>query len=203
MTAMILLASYLIGSFPTALLISKIIFKTDIRNHGSYNPGATNTLRVLGKRAAVAVLIIDIGKGALAAALPLIFYHDLDPLYAGLVAVLGHCFPIFAGFKGGKAIATTAGALLITNIWMFLAAYLSFVLIIYLSKYVFFGSLSVGIALIIYTVFEPGIKYELIFILFFVFLIYLHRSNLKNYQNKKEPKITDKTLVNDRIKLDP
>lgn len=124
----LLLASYLIGSIPTALIVGKLVYGIDIREHGSKNPGATNTLRVLGKKSAVFVLLVDVFKGALAASLPLFYNLDADPLYFGLIAVLGHCFPIFAEFRGGKAIATTAGALLIANPLLLLVAYAAFFL---------------------------------------------------------------------------
>ncbi|WP_144543915.1 glycerol-3-phosphate 1-O-acyltransferase PlsY [Cytobacillus oceanisediminis] len=199
MTLLIFLAAYLIGSIPTALLVGKYAFQIDIRDHGSNNPGATNTLRVLGKRAAIVVLLADIGKGALAAALPFLLQSDADQLMVGLVAVAGHCFPVFAGFRGGKAIATTAGVLLVSNIWMFLIAYISFIAVIYATKYVFYGSLSVGASLLVYSLFIPGHKHELIFSIFLLFLIFLHRSNIKNFIDKKEPKINDKRLKDDRI----
>ena len=95
-------------------------------------------------------------KGPLPLYCLFLFQADLSPLYPGLIAVIGHCFPIFAGFRGGKAIATTAGALLVANIWLFLIAYISFFLVIYITKYVFFGSISVGLALFLYAMIEPG-----------------------------------------------
>ena len=199
MTLFILILAYIIGSIPTALIVGRIFFQIDIREHGSHNPGATNTLRVLGKRAAIAVLLVDVGKGALAALLPVLFQVDFSPLYPGLIAVIGHCFPIFAGFRGGKAIATTAGALLVANIWLFLIAYISFFLVIYITKYVFFGSISVGLALFLYTMIEPGYENDLLFFIFLLLLIFLHRSNIRNFIDKKEPKITDKSLAKDRI----
>ena len=150
------LASYTIGSIPTALIVGKLIFGIDIRDHGSKNPGATNTLRVLGKKSAMFVLLVDVLKGAAAAALPLYFHLDAEPLYFGLAAVLGHCFPIFAGFKGGKAIATTAGALLIANIQLLIIAYVTFFLVILLTKYVFFGSISVGLSLLVFSLFTKA-----------------------------------------------
>lgn len=199
MTVLLFIAAYVIGSLPTAVLVGRFFYGVDIRNHGSNNPGATNTIRVLGKRAGLIVLIGDIGKGVLAAALPFILHVDIDPLLLGLVAVLGHCFPIFANFRGGKAIATTAGTLLIANPWMLLVAYVSFFAVIFATKYVFMGSISVGVALFIYTLLEPGQSYELIFFIFILFLFYLHRSNIGNFLLKKEPKINDKNLKNDRI----
>lgn len=199
MNLLIYVAAYLFGSIPTALIVGKLFFKIDIRDHGSNNPGATNTLRVLGKRAAILVLVIDAGKGILAAALPLLLHTDSNPLFAGLIAVIGHCFPIFAGFRGGKAIATTAGVLLFVNPWMFLTAYITFFAVIFISKYVFFGSLSVGLVMLVYSFFEEGWKHEIIFFLFILLLIYLHRSNIRNFMAGIEPKINNKNLKNDRI----
>ncbi len=196
---LLLLAAYIIGSIPTALIIGRVVFGVDIREHGSKNPGATNTLRVLGKKSAIVVLIIDLGKGALAASLPLFFHLHAEPLYFGLAAVVGHCFPIFAGFRGGKAIATTAGALLIANIPLLLIAYIAFFLIIFLTKYVFFGSISVGLSLLAYDLFSSKLDFELIFLLFTIFLIYLHRSNIRNFILGIEPKINDKNILKDRI----
>ena len=136
-------------------------------------PGATNTLRVLGKKAAIVVLLVDVGKGALAALLPIIFQVEISPLYPGLIAVIGHCFPLFAGFRGGKAIATTAGALLVANIWLFLIAYICFFLVIYITKYVFFGSLSVGLVLFLYAVMEAGSENDILFFIFLTIINFL------------------------------
>ncbi len=196
---LLLLASYLIGSIPTALIVGKLLFGVDIRDHGSKNPGATNTLRVLGKKSALFVLLIDLAKGAFATYLPIYFNLDIEPLYFGLMAIIGHCFPIFAGFRGGKAIATTAGALLIANIPLLLITYITFFLVIFLTKYVFFGSISVGLTMLIYAYISPKLDLELILLFFSLFLIYLHRSNIRNFILGIEPKINDKNLVNDRI----
>ncbi|WP_066390998.1 glycerol-3-phosphate 1-O-acyltransferase PlsY [Neobacillus mesonae] len=196
---LLLFVSYLIGSIPTALIVGKLFFGVDIRELGSKNPGATNTLRVLGKKSAIFVLLIDLGKGALAASLPLFFHLDAEPLYFGLAAVVGHCFPIFAGFRGGKAIATTAGALLIADLSLLIIAYLIFFLVIFLTKYVFLGSISVGFSMFIYDFYSANFNFELIFLLFSFFLIYLHRSNIRNFILGIEPKINDKNLKNDLI----
>ncbi|KAB2331211.1 glycerol-3-phosphate 1-O-acyltransferase PlsY [Cytobacillus depressus] len=199
MTILLFVISYLLGSIPTALIVGRFAFNIDIREHGSNNPGATNTLRVLGKKAAILVLLIDVGKGALAAYLPIVIGTKIDPLLIGLVAVIGHCFPIFAGFRGGKAIATTAGVLLVTNMWMFAAAYFAFFFVTFVTKYVFLGSLSVGFALLIFSFFTPGREHELIFSIFILLLIFLHRSNIYNFLHQLEPKINDKRLKDDRI----
>ncbi|MFB3164218.1 glycerol-3-phosphate 1-O-acyltransferase PlsY [Neobacillus sp. 179-J 1A1 HS] len=196
---LLLLSSYLIGSIPTALIVGKLVYGIDIRDHGSKNPGATNTLRVLGKGSAIIVVLVDIGKGALAAYLPVYFNLDVEPLYFGLLAVVGHCFPIFAGFRGGKAIATTAGTLAVANFPLAVIAYVTFFLIIFITKYVFFGSISVGLSLLVYSFISPQQNFELIFLFFTLFLIYLHRSNIRNLILGIEPKINDKNLINDRI----
>lgn len=191
--------TYLIGSFPTALIIGKVFYGIDIRKYGSFNPGATNSLRVLGKRAGMIVLLFDVGKGALAAALPFFFEADIDPLYPGLAAVIGHCFPIFAGFRGGKAIATTAGVLLIANPSLLLVSYITFFLVIFITKYVFLGSISIGVTMLLYVLIEPGLKNELLFFLYLILLIYLHCSNIINFFHHQEPKFNDKKLKKDRI----
>jgi acyl phosphate:glycerol-3-phosphate acyltransferase len=196
---LLLLAAYLIGSVPTALIIGKLLFDVDIRDHGSKNPGATNTLRVLGKKSAVFVLVIDLAKGAFATYLPIHFNISVEPLYFGLLAVVGHCFPIFAGFRGGKAIATTAGALLVANLPLLVIAYLTFFSVIFLTKYVFLGSISVGLSMLAFSILSHEQNLEMVFLLFSFFLIYLHRSNIRNFILGIEPKINDKNLINDRI----
>ena len=196
---LLLLSSYLIGSIPTALIVGKLVYGIDIRDHGSKNPGATNTLRVLGKGSAIIVVLVDIGKGALAAYLPLYLNLDVEPLYFGLIAVVGHCFPIFAGFRGGKAIATTAGTLAVANFPLAVIAFITFFLVIFITKYVFFGSISVGLSLLVYSFISPEQDFELIFSFFTLLLIYLHRSNIRNLILGIEPKINDKNLINDRI----
>ncbi|MDR4945285.1 glycerol-3-phosphate 1-O-acyltransferase PlsY [Neobacillus cucumis] len=196
---LLLLASYLLGSIPTALIVGKLFFDVDIRELGSKNPGATNSLRVFGKKWAIFVLFIDLAKGALAAYLPIFFHLDAEPLFFGLMAVVGHCFPIFAGFRGGKAIATTAGALLMTNIPLLIIAYITFFLVIFLTKYVFLGSISVGLSMLVYAFISPKLELELIFLVFSLFLLYLHRSNIRNFILGIEPKINDKNIKSDRI----
>lgn len=193
------LAAYLIGSFPTALIVGKLFFHVDIRDHGSKNPGATNSLRVFGKKTALFVLIVDVGKGAISAFLPLYFQLPIDPFYFGLTAAIGHCFPIFAGFKGGKAIATTAGTLMVANFPLFLITYIIFFLIIFLTKYVFFGSLFIGLSLFLYSFTTHNHEYKIIFLFYLLILIYVHRSNIRNFILGIEPKINDPKMHKDRI----
>jgi len=95
---LVLILAYLLGSIPSGLIIGKVFYKTDIREHGSGNLGGTNTFRTLGVKAGLAVTLADILKGTLAASLPVLFSIDINPLLAGVVAVVGHTYPIFAGF---------------------------------------------------------------------------------------------------------
>ena len=117
--AILIVVSYLIGAVPTAVIMGKVLCGIDVRQHGSGNAGATNTWRVLGRRAGIIVLIVDMGKGVvtttLVPMLPLGF-GSLPPevmaILCGLAAVIGHVFPIYAGFRGGKGVATAAGMLI-------------------------------------------------------------------------------------------
>ena len=109
----VLILAYLLGSIPSGLWIGKIFFHINLREHGSGNTGTTNTFRILGKKAGIIVFAIDFLKGTLAVLLPTFFgIQGISPMVFGLLAVLGHTFPVFAGFKGGKAVATSAGVLL-------------------------------------------------------------------------------------------
>ncbi len=189
MIYIILVLSYLIGSVTFALIVGKLFYKTDVRNHNSQNLGATNTLVTLGKKAGVMVAVGDAFKGVLACSLPFIFNVDINPLLCGLMAILGHCYPIFAGFRGGKAIATTFGVLLFIEPLMGALAIAFFFIIVLLTKYVFMGSLSVGITSFAYSVFLKDELYIYVFGFMIIFLTYLHRSNIKNFINKVEPTI--------------
>lgn len=112
LTILLLILAYLLGSIPTGLWIGQVFFHINIREHGSGNTGTTNTFRILGKKAGMATFVIDFFKGTIATLLPLLFQvQGVSPLLFGLLAVIGHTFPIFAGFKGGKAVATSAGVI--------------------------------------------------------------------------------------------
>jgi len=143
-----LAVAYLVGAFPTALVLGLLVWKTDIRKEGSGNPGATNAWRVLGWRAGLPVLLIDFAKGAAAAGLiPLLPLGEspVDPktlaVLCGLVAVLGHVFPIYAKFRGGKGVAAAAGMLaVVAPIPLALAAGL-FALLLFTFGFVSLGSI--------------------------------------------------------------
>lgn len=199
MTILAFLIAYLLGSIPFALLVGKILFGADIRDHGSGNLGTTNSVRILGKKAGLLVLIGDVSKGVIAASIPLWLNLDIDPIYVGFAAVLGHCFPIFAGFRGGKAVATTAGVLIVVNPMLLLVGFGTFLGMIAITKYVSVGSISIAPVLFLYSLITGNTDYAILFLVFTPFMLYLHRSNLSNLKNGTEPKINDKNLKNDKI----
>lgn len=199
MIVIYLILGYLIGSIPFALIIGKRFFNIDVRKYGSGNLGATNTLRILGKRAGIAVMIGDIGKGALATTIALLPGYDIHPIFVGLCAIVGHVFPIFAGFRGGKAIATTAGVFIFINPLMFLVGIATFFGFIWLTKYVVLGSLSSGLSVFIYSLIIWDTTLIWLTALLFIFLLYLHRTNIKDLLNGVEPKTNDPRLKKERL----
>jgi acyl phosphate:glycerol-3-phosphate acyltransferase len=186
---LLLLVSYLLGSIPFALLVGKIGYGIDIREQGSGNLGGTNTFRVLGKKAGFAVTAADVLKGTLAASLPILLAIDLHPLIAGIPAVIGHCYPLFARFKGGKAVATSGGALLFAEPLLFVAVLLVFFITIYLSKYVSLSSITAGVCSVGLSILLSDRITTLCLIGFTLFLIYRHRHNLVRIAKKTEPKV--------------
>lgn len=184
-----LFLSYLIGSFSFALVIGKLFYKTDIRGYGSGNLGATNVYRVLGKKAGLIVAIADLLKGTFACLLPQILNSAVNPIICGLFAILGHVFPIFAGFKGGKAVATATGVLLFLTPFGTLTGFVVFLLTLILSKYVSLSSMLAGIAIFIYSlIFEDKVIIALSLFIS-VLVIILHRQNIKRLITGTENKL--------------
>ncbi len=195
--AILIILAYLIGSIPSGLIIGKAFYNIDIREHGSGNLGGTNSFRVLGKKAGFVVTFSDILKGTLATCLPLLLglFTDINvgvnPLIFGVVAVIGHMYPIFAGFKGGKAVATSAGILLGHEPLLFVIIMVVFFLCLYLSKYVSLSSMVAGAAGLIYSIILWNDKLLIaILAILTIFVVYRHRANIKRIINKTEPKIT-------------
>lgn len=185
----ILFLSYLIGSISFALVVGKLFYKTDIRGYGSGNLGATNVYRVLGKKAGLIVAIADLLKGTFACLLPQMFNSTVSPIICGLLAILGHVFPVFAGFKGGKAVATATGVLLFLTPLGTLTGFVIFILTLILSKYVSLSSMLAGIAIFIYSlIFEDKVIIALSLFIS-VLVIILHRQNIKRIIKGTENKI--------------
>lgn len=182
--------AYLLGSIPSALIVGKIGYNKDVREYGSGNLGATNTFRVLGIKAGIIVTLADILKGTMATLLPLFFDADVYRLIIGLFAVAGHTYPVFAKFKGGKAVATSGGIILGINPLLFVLMVSTFLISLYISKYVSLSSIITGIVTVILSFIFKNTGLIIVTSILTIFVIYRHRENLKRIKNKTEPKIT-------------
>lgn len=184
------LIAYLFGSIPSALIVGKIGYNIDIREHGSGNLGATNTFRILGIKAGSIVVLADILKGTIPTVFPLLFQAEVYPLIIGVFAVIGHTYPMFAKFKGGKAVATSGGIILGFHPLLFVIMVATFLIALYLSKYVSLASMVTGIVSFIVTLFIKDLGLIIVIGLLTIFVFYRHRENIKRIINKTEPKIT-------------
>ncbi|MDB6352202.1 glycerol-3-phosphate 1-O-acyltransferase PlsY [Trichococcus sp. K1Tr] len=189
MTAIVIVLAYLLGSIPSGIWIGKYFYQTDIRKYGSGNSGTTNTFRVLGKKAGSIVLIMDMLKGSAATLLPIWLGVEIHPLLAGVVAALGHTYPLFAGFKGGKAVATSAGIMLAYNPLFFGEAIIAFVIYLYFSRMVSLSSILVSFTAVALSFFFNDWPLTLVTILLTIFIIYRHRSNIYRIRNGTESKV--------------
>lgn len=187
--AMILILAYLFGSIPSGLIAGKLIRGIDIREHGSGNLGATNTFRILGKKAGLIVTLADIFKGTIATALPALFGSELHPLIAGVAAVIGHMFPVFARFKGGKAVATSGGVLLFYATPMFFVIFLVFMASLYVTKYVSLSSMVAAVGALVYALILGDPPLVIVILILAIFVFYRHRANIVRIKNGTEPKI--------------
>lgn len=191
-----LILAYLLGSIPTGLWIGQIFFKKNLREYGSGNTGTTNTFRILGKTAGTVTFAIDFLKGTLATLLPLLLHiNGISPMIFGLLAVLGHTFPIFAEFKGGKAVATSAGVVLGFSPLFFSYLIIIFIVTLYLGSMISLASIVVaGFAILSVLIFPSlGIilpSYDFLFTLIIILLASIilirHRDNMERIKNKTE-----------------
>ncbi|WP_071459733.1 glycerol-3-phosphate 1-O-acyltransferase PlsY [Bacillus massilinigeriensis] len=189
--ALIILLSYLIGSIPSGLIWGKLFHGVDIREHGSGNLGGTNTFRTLGAKAGIAVTLADILKGTLAACLPIILhYPDMPILLAGVFAVLGHMYPVFAGFRGGKAVATSGGILLAFSPLMFLFMLSFFLISLKVTKIVSLSSMLTAVATLVYAIVDGDLILIIVVGALSTFVFYRHRANIGRIINGAEPKVT-------------
>ncbi len=196
-----ILLAYLLGSIPTAVWVGKTFYGIDVRTQGSGNAGATNTIRVLGAKAGVPVLILDVFKGWLAVFLAGVFIADgfsesqinIIQIIAALAAVLGHVFPLFAGFRGGKGIATLLGV----GIALYPAAVLVvvgiFVLMLVITKYVSLSSITASISFpfLVIFLFNPGSTALIVLSIFVgIFVPITHRKNITRLLKGTESKFS-------------
>ena len=179
--------SYLMGSVPFGFILTKIFLKKDIREIGSGNIGATNALRTGNKTIGYSTLVLDILKAVTPVIYVKIFYQDF--LYiASLCAFLGHVFPIWLKFKGGKGVATYLGILFAINFYLGIIFIISWFITFFISKFSslssLVGSASIPIYLLILTQFDQVIFFTIMFVLIF----FTHRENIKRLKNKEETK---------------
>jgi acyl phosphate:glycerol-3-phosphate acyltransferase len=182
----ITLSSYLLGSIPFGFLLTKIFLKKDIRDIGSGNIGATNALRTGNKTLGYATLVLDIGK----AVLPVLFVKFNYPDYvfiASLSAFLGHVFPVWLKFKGGKGVATYVGILFSINLILGLIFIISWGVTFLVSKYSSLSSLIASLVVALYLIFFDNYD-SIFFIIMFVLIFYTHRENVKRLKNREETK---------------
>ncbi len=193
----IVLMGYLIGSVPFALVVGKLFYHTDVRQHGSGNLGGGNTGRVLGKKAGLAVMALDLLKVTLVVFLAsLLSDHPWALSLGGLSAAMGHCYPLFARFKGGKAVATLYGFLFALWVvagfspWVFFLPLLSFLLVLYLSKIIALSSALSAVAVTGYVLFIGAELPIVVAVGIFTLLILLrHRGNFLRMAKGTENKI--------------
>jgi glycerol-3-phosphate acyltransferase PlsY len=198
-----LIVAYLLGSIPTAVWLGQAFYGIDVREYGSGNAGATNTFRVLGKKAGIAVMLIDIFKGYTATKLAYFIGLSVTgpntsiqfvnyELALGVIAVMGHLFPVFAGFRGGKGVATLFGMILAVNFPAAMLCVLVFVVVLLITKYVSLSSICAGFTFPIGIVFvlHSSIKSEVLYgICVCVLILVTHQKNLERLLKGKESKV--------------
>ena len=198
---LIVAGAYLLGSIPSAVWIGKMTKGVDVREHGSKNAGATNTMRVLGVKIGIPVLLIDVFKGFAAVKLALfspVFEAGTNSfvnfqLMLGVAAVIGHVFPVFAGFRGGKGVATIVGILLALHLKATLVAIVVFFITLFISKYVSLSSLMMGLSFPVSVILifkTDSISLKIFSIAVCILLFITHRKNISRLINKNENKAT-------------
>ncbi|MBO1199845.1 glycerol-3-phosphate 1-O-acyltransferase PlsY [Staphylococcus simiae] len=198
MIIIMLLLSYLIGAFPSGFVIGKLFFKKDIRQFGSGNTGATNSFRVLGRPAGFVVTFLDIFKGFITVFFPIwLPVHADGPissfftngLIVGLFAILGHVYPVYLKFKGGKAVATSAGVVLGVNPILLLILAVIFFAVLKIFKYVSLSSIVAAICCVIGSLIIQDYILLVVSALVAIILIIRHRTNIIRIFKGEEPKI--------------
>lgn len=199
---LLIILAYLIGSIPTAVWVSKRFFGIDIRDYGSGNAGATNTFRVLGSKWGTIVMVVDMVKGIIATSLYILlpFYMSDDHELArtnfmiglGLASVIGHIFPIWAGFKGGKGVATLFGMAIAIQPAVALSCVCVFLLVFFLTRFVSLSSILAGIAFAVFILYifdEHEILYRAFAIAVALMIILTHQKNINRLIKGTESKV--------------
>ena len=179
--------SYLLGSIPFGLVLTKIFLKKDIREIGSGNIGTTNVLRTGKKSLAVATLVLDLLKGYFSIVITFIYFENLIS-YSALICFIGHIFPVWLKFKGGKGVATYLGVILALSYKFFLIFGITWLVLSFLFRYASLSSIVSSLIVFVYSYFFIN-NFSLILFIFFVIIIYTHRENIVRLKNSEESKI--------------
>ena len=179
--------SYLLGSIPFGLVLTKIFLKKDIREIGSGNIGTTNVLRTGKKSLAVATLMLDLLKGYFSLVITFIYFENLIS-YSALICFIGHIFPVWLKFKGGKGVATYLGVILALSYKFFLIFGITWLILSFLFRYASLSSIISSLIVFVYSYFFIN-NFSLILFIFFVIIVYTHRENIVRLKNSEESKI--------------
>ena len=179
--------SYLLGSIPFGLVLTKIFLKKDIRQIGSGNIGTTNVLRTGKKSLAVATLVLDLLKGYFSIIITFTYFENLIS-YSALICFIGHIFPVWLKFKGGKGVATYLGVILALSYKFFLIFGITWLVLSFLFRYASLSSIISSLIVFVYSYFFIN-NFSLILFIFFVIIIYTHRENIVRLKNSEESKI--------------
>lgn len=192
----LILIAYLLGSIPSGLWIGQYFYKINLREHGSGNTGTTNTFRIIGPKAGIITFLLDFLKGLFATLLPILLgVSTVSHLVIGFFAIIGHTFPIFAHFKGGKAVATTAGVLIAFAPFYLLFLLGLFIIILYLFSMISFASVCVAVIALISLAIFPAChfliqSYDLLFTIMITLMatmiIFRHKDNINRISNQNE-----------------
>ena len=197
---LLIIVAYLIGSIPTAVWVSKYFFGIDIREYGSGNAGATNTFRVLGSRWGSFVMLVDVIKGVAATSLYLLLPHYLtNELYRtnfmlglGMASIIGHIFPIWANFKGGKGVATLLGMAVAIQPIVAACCIAVFLIVLFLTRFVSLSSILSGIAFMVFILFvfnEQPTLYRIFAVMVALMVVLTHQKNIGRIINGTESKV--------------
>ncbi len=182
---------YLLGSINSSVIVGKVFYQKDVREFGSKNAGLTNTLRVLGKKAAIMVLIGDILKGVIACIIGSLIDPTNGAVIGGLFAVLGHNWPVYFGFKGGKGVLTTATVIFMINWKLGLIVLGLFIIIVAITRYVSLGSmLAALLAIVVSILLGENVVFIVVVAILSLLIIYRHKANIKRLLNKEENKLS-------------
>lgn len=196
---LLIIVAYILGSIPTAVWIGRKFYNLDVREHGSKNAGATNTFRVLGKKPGIIVLCIDVLKGLVAVLLMKYFVKNLDSDFqsylligAAIIAVIGHMFPIFARFKGGKGVATSLGVIIGIYPEAALICIMVFLAVFIMSNYVSLGAITASIIfpITVIFIFKQSFSLEIFSVVLSFLVIYKHKLNIKRLLKGNENKMS-------------